>query len=236
MVSAIWTIQDHDFAISVTDLKSFRVGVQDFGSWAPPPGNPFEIVVDLGANVGTFSLYAVQFHDAKMVYAYEPVPVNFQHLTGTIAMNGHWGRIIPIPYAICRVNEARIGVMKGITSGQFSMEYNDTLPAPFSPLKVPQLPIVEMLENYPRIDFLKMDIEGSEWGIFDDLASSKKAANLWREKVAHTMIELHPLNDTRFFKGDDRSEKRIEEWLRDNGYDVTVCDDQYRTVIATRRS
>lgn len=236
MVSAIWNVHDHDFALSVPDLAKFRTGIGDFDNWKPPSNNPLKVVVDLGAHVGAFSLYIRHFYDAQMIYAYEPVPLTLQHLIGSITMNGYWGKIIPMPYAVCHVDDVRVGVMKGITYGQFSLEFNDQLKLEFSPVAVPLLPITDMLTWHDRIDFLKIDIEGSEWGIFDDLISNKVASDLFREKVAYTMIELHPLNETTYFKGSTGSNDRIEKYLASNGYDVEISDDQWRTIKATRKS
>lgn len=245
MVSAIWNVKDHNFPLSVPNLHKFRIGIGDYDNWKPPPGNPFEIVVDLGANVGTFALYAVHFHDAKMVYAYEPIPMNLQHLIGSITMNGYWGRIIPMPYAISHIDNGRVGVMKGVSEQQFSLEFKDDVTAVvetntgsrlmFSPVLVPLQSIEEMLQEYCRIDFLKMDIEGSEWGIFDDLMASHEVSEMFCHKVAHTMIELHPLEDTTYFKGSTGDTNRIQNYLASHGYDVTISDDQWRTIKATRK-
>ncbi|MBI4976113.1 MAG: FkbM family methyltransferase [Spirochaetes bacterium] len=47
-----------------------------------------DIIVDIGANVGVVSIYLAKCFPFTTVYAYEPVPDNYRHLTMNIAANG----------------------------------------------------------------------------------------------------------------------------------------------------
>lgn len=47
---------------------------------------PGEVLFDIGANVGVFSLYAARHRDAA-VYAFEPSPLNFSTLCRNVALN-----------------------------------------------------------------------------------------------------------------------------------------------------
>lgn len=229
-MKAFWTVEDHEFVLSVPDIEYGGVGIDEIEYWHPPEGRPLEYVIDLGANIGTFSLYAA-WRGAKIVYAFEPVPLTLQHLIGSIAMNGCWGKIIPLPYAVAD-SAYQTNLMKGLNLGQFGIEFNDTVPLEYDPVMVRIKPFMEMLDMVPRVDFLKMDIEGSEWAIFDELINSEANTTCFLHKVQHMLIECHPLDDAKFFHGVSGDYDRIQKYLTKIGYDVRVP--QPLIIIATK--
>ncbi|HCX31114.1 MAG TPA: methyltransferase, partial [Blastocatellia bacterium] len=65
-------------------------------------------VVDIGANVGYYTLIAASVVGASgKVYAFEPEPSNYELLTRNIAANGH-KNVLPSPEAV----SDRVGSMK----------------------------------------------------------------------------------------------------------------------------
>jgi len=103
-----------------------------------------DIVLDLGANVGGFSIRAAQ--KAKHVYAVEPL--FYRELEENIALNGMQDKITVLKCAI------------GTDGNKIALSYRDhhdvvpthTLSRIRSTIGVP-------------VTFLKVDIEGAEWGI-----------------------------------------------------------------------
>ena len=57
------------------------------------------IVIDLGAHIGVFSVYAA-LYGAEKVYAYEPLKENYDLLVKNIAVNNLQDKIIPIQKAV----------------------------------------------------------------------------------------------------------------------------------------
>lgn len=51
-------------------------------------GAPFDVVIDIGANIGLFTLRSKQLWPDATVIAVEPHPTNFRHLQEHIAVNG----------------------------------------------------------------------------------------------------------------------------------------------------
>lgn len=59
-----------------------------------------DIVLDIGAHVGLFSLLAADANEASEVYAFEPLPENFEILCGNIQACGFKSRVRPFPIAL----------------------------------------------------------------------------------------------------------------------------------------
>lgn len=102
-----------------------------------------DIVLDLGANVGGFSIRAAQ--KAKHVYAVEPL--FYRELYENIALNNMEDKITIIRRAIGN-------------GEQIPLKYRDHAET------VETLPLKDLLASIPEpVTFLKVDIEGAEWGI-----------------------------------------------------------------------
>ena len=102
-----------------------------------------DVVLDLGANVGGFAIRAAK--KAKHVYAVEPVWT--EELKENVKRNGMQDKITIIPYAIgdgCLIKLNYAGRIRTAET----------------------IPFGELLKKIPdKITFLKVDIEGAEWGI-----------------------------------------------------------------------
>src|SRR6266446_785467 len=59
---------------------------------------PDDIVIDIGAHIGIFSLFAASC--AARVFSFEPFPENFSLLKENIARNNFQGRVLPSPLAV----------------------------------------------------------------------------------------------------------------------------------------
>lgn len=104
---------------------------------------PTDVVLDLGANIGGFSLRAAKL--AKHVYAVEPLFVN--ELNANIELNNLQDKITVLPFGV--------GSGERILINYFGTENI-----------VQTYPLSKILEMIPeKVDFLKCDIEGAEWTI-----------------------------------------------------------------------
>lgn len=61
--------------------------------------NPQGVFVDIGANIGIYSLYAASLFPEMTVIACEPVHANFNRLCENIKLNG-FKNVIPLPVAV----------------------------------------------------------------------------------------------------------------------------------------
>lgn len=132
-----------------------------------------DIVLDLGANVGIFSLLACKI--AKKVIAVEAqsefIPIIKKNISRSNCPNN-----INIEFGIIGKDK---GVFSDDTKLQSASHYKKNPPL----LSMQNIISKNKLE---RIDFLKCDIEGSEFSLFD-----KKSDLSWLNKVKYISMEVH---------------------------------------------
>jgi FkbM family methyltransferase len=139
----------------VYDQKPVRV---------PPNG----VVLDVGAHIGTFSLYAAKAYKAKKVYSFEPCPKNYATLKMNVQNNGLSNIVIPIPKAI----DAQTGTRelfldpRGDLFHSFYFSGQQT-----STVKVECITLKQAIKEngIDHVDYLKMDCEGAEWEILETM-------------------------------------------------------------------
>jgi FkbM family methyltransferase len=149
------------------------------GSYEPPPQvesllrGPLSIL-DLGANVGLFGLYALQRWLGSALESFEPDPENYALLARTAAPHPRWrtnacavsNDVEPIRFAIGQYAEGRAAV------GQ-----DDAITVPCADLFA--------LTGSRPFDLVKMDIEGGEWPILTDARLARWPARVvvmeWHE-------------------------------------------------------
>jgi FkbM family methyltransferase len=122
-------------------------------------------IVDLGANIGAFTLWASRrFPDAKIV-SVEPFPSTFERLAKTIDENALGNRVKAQNIA---VNGADGVVKFDATVGRRSYCRSMVEDAGRTEsIEVPCLSLSSLLDHHglPEIDCLKMDVEGGEYAI-----------------------------------------------------------------------
>ena len=122
-------------------------------------------VIDVGANVGYFSLLAGSLvGPSGRVVAIEAAPVSFAKLTHNVRLNGFEDRIEMRPEAVtaapCRVSlkivdERNLGATKILVDDEGG---------------VSGLPLTEIIGDRLRsVSFIKIDVEGAEGPILEDL-------------------------------------------------------------------
>jgi len=119
-----------------------------------------ETWLDLGANIGTFSVLAAS-KGAKVI-AYEPEPENYEILKNNLELNGLFA--ITVNEAVSTFN----GYSKLYLGATEYQKYTHTL-RPTNrrkPINVKVRNLSEILEN---VDCIKMDIEGAEIEILEQI-------------------------------------------------------------------
>jgi FkbM family methyltransferase len=162
---------------------------------------PDECVVDLGANVGSFTTLAAL--SGRKVIAVEAQPQFIPVIRANVADNNCSEKV--------EVELGLIGSHAGVLSDPEALKrvfQTDTLP--------PVLTMTELIKKHSlsRIDFLKIDIEGSE---FDLLIND----NGWLSSVNRIAMEVHPKFG---------NESDIVSSLKAAGFQVWLVDNYKRTV------
>jgi FkbM family methyltransferase len=145
---------DSDFGRGIFQSKQYEEHVRRAAREHLRPGS---VAVDVGANVGVITFLAAAIAGpAGRIIAVEPNPDNLQLLYRGIVLN-RFDNVTVLPYAAS--NRREVFSLTGGTS-------NTHLIGARQPVEgghfVQSVTLDEMLESLPRIDFVKMDIEGHE--------------------------------------------------------------------------
>ncbi|MFA5930740.1 MAG: FkbM family methyltransferase [archaeon] len=116
-----------------------------------------KIVVDAGANIGTFSIWAAK-NGAKKIYSFEPVKSTVKMLKSNVACNKIQNKVKIIPLGLGdKVKEVQIKLVEeGHPSASITLERKSN--------KTEKIKLTT-IDNYfksKKIDFLKIDVEGYE--------------------------------------------------------------------------
>jgi FkbM family methyltransferase len=151
-------------------------------------GSP-EVVIDIGANIGVFTLLARHLWPRCRVHAYEPDPQNVVTLQSNLEHNQVEG--VTVHNAAVSDAEGRRTLFQKGHSGWHSL-YPEALGGPRSSVQVETVDLPAVIETAGgRIDLLKMDCEGAEWAILRD------NEELLRAHIGYVAMEYHELNDAR---------------------------------------
>lgn len=112
------------------------------------------VILDIGANIGLFSLYA---HDcARKIYAFEPTPNHFNILR---ELTASYDNIVPVNMAISDKTEDIAFYLNNdnTTMNSIVNKYSNSI-------IVRGISIIDFItqNNIKHVDFVKCDIEGSE--------------------------------------------------------------------------
>ena len=143
-----------------------------------------EYIVDLGSNIGVTAMFWAQRYPKARMALVEPDPDNFKLLQrNTAAFQDR-----------CVLLNAAVSDRRGETSffrsdreyGHSILKADDSV----SEIKVKTLTVSDVLSEagFPRVDLLKMDIEGGEQIVMPTIGT-------WKHAPRYLIAELHPPYD-----------------------------------------
>ncbi len=120
-----------------------------------------KIIVDVGANIGSFSLYAYYKCPSSRIFAFEPVGSTYSDLVSNIELNGLEKSIKTVKVGVAgKTGERRIDISD---ASPYSSLFSPHKDGPNEVISVKSLDaIVELIGNPKCVDILKMDCEGAE--------------------------------------------------------------------------
>jgi FkbM family methyltransferase len=167
-----------------------------------------DIVVDLGANIGMFSLYAIS-KGAKFIYAFEPVQENIDIYKKNLN-----------EYTNVKLYEAGISYKNAISDIFYNFQNNTILSEVYNDFgwgsedekteRVNLISINDFLDNINKVDYMKFDIEGSEYDALENITID----NL--NKIRKIGGEFH-------WNYQNRLNKSVEK-LEENGFTVYIIN------------
>lgn len=125
---------------------------------------PNDVFVDVGANVGMFSLWAAKYIKAKEhIFSLEPNPVIFERLSFNLDLNDQNGTIVPLNVGVAD-RETFLDLHIDPRNAGGSSVMRTQAPPNFSTTKIHCRPLLSILQEQgvKKIDVLKIDIEGAE--------------------------------------------------------------------------
>ncbi len=158
---------------------------------------PGDTVVDVGAHAGIFACWAARAAGDVRVYAYEPSPESFRYLEHNVRANA-LDNVRCLNLGVSdREGSARL-YRSGRDTGSHSLFPREGLhhPSDFSEVRLTTLESALHDNGIERIDLLKLDCEGAEFGILfgaspDLLRRVRRiAAECHFKHVPHTREEL----------------------------------------------
>jgi FkbM family methyltransferase len=164
------------------------------------------VVVDIGANIGLFSLHVVADHGAARVYAFEPFPESFALLRRNVERN-HLDAIVPIPLAIAGQAGERALHLQG-RHGVHSL-----FGTAGEAVRIECITLADAFARWDiqRCDFLKLDCEGAEYEILLDAPSDVYA------RIHRVALEYHDWIT-------DHHHDELVQRLTAEGFGVTTRD------------
>ena len=144
---------------------------------------PGDVVLDIGANYGFFTLNSIQ-KGAKKIYSLEPFVKAYNHLE---ELSKKFEQIIPIQKAISKENGVTSMFIDNNNSAVNCVtKYGEIFNNTSNETQVETININSLISTIEeKINFLKVDCEGSEYDLFQTITSP----NL--RKIERCVIETH---------------------------------------------
>ena len=139
-----------------------------------------DIIIDVGAHIGLFALYASQFCKNGKIICYEPIKENYDLLLENIKQN-KISNIIPYNSAVSSKSSTVKIYLNEDESGHSMFLENKN----FVTVNSISLSDIFKENNIATCDFLKLDCEGAEYEIIDSLRED------FFQKIKKTIIEYH---------------------------------------------
>ena len=138
--------------------------------------NSCPVILDCGANIGLSTLYFSLQYPNSTIHAFEPDSSVFELLQRNIQDN-HLTNVILYNQAVWTQETELSFSNKGTEASQIDVTGQSTT-------KVKAIKLCTFLNQFEKIDFLKMDIEGAEFEVIKDCASQLN-------KIQNIFLEYH---------------------------------------------
>jgi FkbM family methyltransferase len=174
---------------------------------------PNDVVLDAGANIGAYAIYAASCFPTVSVFALEPVKELHTRLAHNVRLNG-LTNVRTFPLALGPTNGSQTisvsgsgsSVMWEMASGKSEVVQSRTF-ADFMGMA-----------GLNRIDVLKMDIEGAEFDVFATLSPELL------HRIHRITMEFHHVSE-------EKNARVLETQLKANGFRIDVLRGDWNGVL-----
>lgn len=165
-------------------------------------------IVDLGANIGTFAIYAAMSAANVRVHAYEPAPQLFSLLQANVALNGLGAAVRCFNLAVAGDSDERELFVEGDGLYFPSLMRPQSAASASTRVRCTDLAGVFRSGELSHVDILKMDVEGAEYDIL-----TATPPELWKA-IGEVRMEYHTLDR-------DRDVTTLKQLLMSHCFDIT---------------
>jgi FkbM family methyltransferase len=162
-------------------------------------------IVDVGANMGSFAIYAARSCPEATIYCFEPESRNYRLLRQNIGINNFGDRIQAFPLAVAGAPGLRSLALGDSLTNSFHIH-----PCGASSETVHCTTLRDILgqPGVENIDLLKINCEGAEYEILESCSEAEFG------RIANIRLEYHNLDVKR------RNGKALSELLISKGYQI----------------
>jgi FkbM family methyltransferase len=150
---------------------------------------PF-VFVDVGANQGLYSICASQNTANVATFAFEPVPQTFEFLRQNVELNGVQDKCVLVNKALSSESAFReISIASGHSGAASLAEPNAEQVAGITTMRIETIDgsaFAEMLEGQEAPLVFKVDVEGFEWVVLQEILQSAIAP-----RIEEIFYEVH---------------------------------------------
>jgi FkbM family methyltransferase len=176
--------------------------------------NEDSIVLDIGANVGFFSALLLSKRPIKKIIAFEPIPINTQTLKRTIGENKLLQERLVLQEKA--VTGKPMGDLVLYLDSEKELTENASVFSGFESthskeLVVPSITLTQIIEqnSFDKIDFVKMDCEGSEFDILYNTETSLL------KRIKRITLEVHDMDS------DKNNTEYMNRFLQSSGFETS---------------
>lgn len=145
-----------------------------------------DVFIDIGANIGYFSLLSASISPTVKVISFEPVKDLFKKMTENFSINDS-KNIVAIHAAVGEVNEEReLFLSASDNQGMSSFHQPENYSGRKEKVEVITIDHWFKTSGLTKIDLIKLDIEGSE------LAALKGMGSVLEEQRPSLIVEINP--------------------------------------------
>ena len=143
------------------------------------------VLIDIGANIGIYSLYAA-LNGARKVYAIEPNREAYNILMKNVSENHFEKIIVPINLAVTAIADDQVMIpVKSHRQNRIRANFGEENYEGYEPVKTISLKGIFKKYSVDHVELMKIDCEGSEYDIL------LKSDPVLYENISEIRIEYH---------------------------------------------
>jgi FkbM family methyltransferase len=150
---------------------------------------PNPVILDCGSNIGMSVLFFKSLYPQASIIGFEPARQTFELLRHNVDSN----HLPDVTVRQCAVGDSETPIAFFETAVAGSVTASIRAPrGGEKPVMVPQVRLSQIIDR--EIDFLKLDVEGAEWNVLNDLVASGRLRSI-RQMVIEYHHHIEPEDD-----------------------------------------